>query len=64
VQVLNVSINKLVKKFIKEEEQIYYDNNLDTFAAETVNISVGHRYLDTYLRGGSGRYLPEWRELR
>ena len=38
VQVLDVSINKLVKKFIEEEEQIYYDNNPDVFAAETVNI--------------------------
>jgi hypothetical protein len=28
------------------------------------HLSVGHRYLDTYLREGSGRYLPEWRELR
>jgi phosphoribosylaminoimidazole carboxylase (NCAIR synthetase) len=38
VQVLDVLVNKIVKLYIEEYEQEYYDNNLDIFAAEKVNI--------------------------
>jgi hypothetical protein len=63
VQVLDVSINKLVKKFIEEEEQIYYDNNLDTFAAETVNIGQRRILMTWWVATAWKRVYDEYQDL-
>jgi hypothetical protein len=63
VQVLDVSINKLVKKFIEEEEQIYYDNNLDTFAAETVNIGQRRILMTWWVATAWKRVHDEYQDL-
>jgi hypothetical protein len=44
---------------IEEMDEVFF-----AASANGWTCSVGHRYLDTYLRAGSGRYLPKWRLLR